>query len=848
MSEGMKEGIKPDEIDLSTDEMLKYYREFDPIEFKYGLDREETAKTAEEKEKWERYARIAEYESSLQFTNLTKKNYGDNYANLKLVYDQEEENREKLELMDLILNKIIGQYINIDGMERLFSETYIEFEWEMHLSADYKKHNMKFYRDHFFHQIRDAFMMDRFLGRLGFYEKIKKVLENEGESKISRYVHRCLVQQEYRDSDHYKELIKDTEDFYIRNLIYMASYMAALFHDIGYPEAYYMTTSRHIMDYIADLYTLNPGLSDSRRIYSLLQNSLLFRVVPFEKIEKRLNNTKKPEHGTLSAIVFLLHFYENGAIYRLPPYKSAAVELAAMAIFNHTNAYEILEKKDPDYYRPCFDMNPISYLLRICDDLQEWERVYFVISNKSNILFCNRCRTPIIRKKSIAEGDRYETAVYECNCKWRERHCDQSREQSICFSQAFDGQSRFPYRRIYNVSVCDRIHVTKLDNKLLLRLNYDGYKLLHIAYEDPTYAKFRIDELNHLKYLFEAQKDIPRIYLDYFVTSNPVLIKVELLRRYLLIHKAEIMDIKEIFYDGADREERFKKAIEQRMKACRRLFDDFSSHENLCRECSFCANFINALIRSAPGGEKADYSSCQNEVNIRCLSHLIRAGIDPAETSRGKLKESLPEKKGVRKLIDDRKLEYPDFQKLIEDCNGHKASIFYEETYKEMKEEGLELAERCPVLRLKEYMKRTFKQYVRLCVCQEISMENNREAIEGSDEFVKEQGRSMSKEYEMFPELQCLIEDCFLQFTRMYADISGRPFYPENYFKQFENGKRKESLFPAADKDSESEDYYYTALARYTDPERYVPLLRRKKDSYIDAFTDLYLFREMSRE
>ena len=86
--------------------------------------------------------------------------------------------------MELVSNKWISQYINIDGMERLFSETYIEFEWEMHLSADYKKHNMKFYRDHFFHQVKDTYMMYMLLKNHGFYEYARNILMNESESKV----------------------------------------------------------------------------------------------------------------------------------------------------------------------------------------------------------------------------------------------------------------------------------------------------------------------------------------------------------------------------------------------------------------------------------------------------------------------------------------------------------------------------------------------------------------------------------------------------------------------------------------------------------------------------------------
>ena len=241
----------------------------------------------ENNEEAKKYAKIVEYERSHQFSCLTKQNYADDYANLDLVYGEKENTLRNINLMELVSNKWISQYINIDGMERLFSETYIEFEWEMHLSADYKKHNMKFYRDHFFHQVKDTYMMYILLKDHGFYRCVRNILMNESESKVSRFVCRSLVQQKYYETEHVRELRSEETDpeFYIRNLIYMASFMAGLFHDIGYPEAYYMTTSRHIRDYIASIHELNSENSSMNRIYALLQNSLLFRVEPFEIIK-----------------------------------------------------------------------------------------------------------------------------------------------------------------------------------------------------------------------------------------------------------------------------------------------------------------------------------------------------------------------------------------------------------------------------------------------------------------------------------------------------------------------------------------------------------------------------------
>lgn len=724
-------------LEISTEKMLEYFEQFDPLDFKYNHRRGKKLS-----EDWEKYAKITEYEKSNQRASLTKKNYAEDYANLMLVYDEKEQNETNVRLLQLVSNKIIEQYINISGMERLFSETYIEFEWEMHLSADYKKHNMKFYRDHFIHQIRDAYMMVVMLDECGFYEKVREVLENESESKVSRFVHRSLIQHRYHENSKVAELRKDDKEFYIRNLIYMASFMAALFHDIGYPEAYYMTTNRHIVDYIASLHDLNAEGSNIKRIYSLLQNSLLFRVVPFKEIEQRIANEEKPDHGALSAIIFLLHFYENGAIYKLVPYKTAAIELAALAIYNHTNAYSLLGKKDYTAYRPCFSLNPISYLLRICDDLQEWDRVYFVISNQPNLLLCSKCKTPIIRKR---EEGRSSVARYTCNCKRAGKA-----KQKSAFFQAFDGSSGFSYRRIFNVSVCDKLEIQKLSEgkRLLIKLNYDPYKLLYVTYLNPSYAKYRIKELNLVKLLMENQKEIPQIYLDYLVTSNPVLIKVKLLEQY------------------------------------------FSA---------------DAPVR---GAASAAVVVPQDFADSKAVHDII--------------------KKNDTVLLDKCA---PVLKKFHSDT------------------------------RLHEYLKNALGLYIRLYQCLLIALKNNaaahtaKKASAGgmAEEFLKSEGRRLSEKYVGHPELRCLIEDCFLQFSRMYGDIAEIGFYPDNYFEQYSNGKRKQYLYSGTALEPlyryESEDYYYKAALRYMDSQNYEPLSGREEpEDYVDAYTDLYFFYLINEE
>lgn len=540
---------------FTTAKMLEFYAELDVLKFKYDFPVDINLVEEDRQIDWLSYNKIAEYEEAYQLSGLTKIDYANDAANYDFVYDQVEAREDHIRLLQMIRDKIITQYIGIDGIERLFSESYIEFEWEMHLSVDYKKHGLKFYRDHYFHQIRDAFMMHVLLQDYGFYENVKNILIDKSESKVSNYVHKMLLQQTFEQVGYADQLISSNDkEFYIRNLIYMASYMAALFHDIGYPEGYYITMSRRIKEYLPIVSCLNGMDYDLGAVRSSLENTLLFRLVPYDEIEERLTNKKKPDHGVLSAIIFLMHFYGNGAIYGLEPYKKAAVELAALAIYNHTNKYGIQGKDKKDAYRPCFHLNPLSYLLRICDDMQEWERIYFFLANGSNLLLCDKCHFPIKKIMKKGKSERDNRVCYTCACT-QEKGVDNS-----LFERFFDGEYQFHYRRIYNIQVCDSADIKAYKKSreelgsensengkietLVVRLNYNPHKLMHAAYLNPDYARHRINELNGLKKLLLTQSGMPRIYLDYVVTSNPILIKTlifeTLIKEYdILAHAGE---------------------------------------------------------------------------------------------------------------------------------------------------------------------------------------------------------------------------------------------------------------------------------------------------------------------
>lgn len=538
--------------------MKDFYKRFNPVVFKYGLSESDI----------EDYNILEDFENIYQFSDLTKTYYGETIKNIDLVYADKNRSDDIIELFSLISDKIIGRYLNIEGLEHLFSEKYIDFEWDMHMGIDYKKHKMKYYRDHFIHQIRNAYCIHKILDDNkggGILHYIKKVLKEPDKSKVSSYVYKCIQQQKVKgyfpgyDKNVFDFTKYNTDDFYYRNVIFMASYMAALFHDIGYPEVHNTLNQNRITEYIANIYNAETSGFDFTRLKALLQNSLLFRVVSFIEIRSRMED-EKPDHGVFSAIIFLLNFYENGVIESLEPYKRCALELAALAIYNHTNKYSYsFDTTENQYVRISFMLNPISYLLRICDDMQEWDRVYFELSKASNLIVCNNCRLPIIRNR--IEHERGNPYRYICGCMFEDN-------KKTPFDPVFEYDSNFRYRRIYNVIVCDKLVIYKGENYLKFYLNYSLAELLHIAYISPSYAIQRVKELNDLKKFFDYQFDLPALYIDYFVTANPILIKTQILKTWCnavgfnfdddpnfkaIINKNSIDDIrKEYFFKRAD--------------------------------------------------------------------------------------------------------------------------------------------------------------------------------------------------------------------------------------------------------------------------------------------------------
>lgn len=533
---------------LDRNSLSKFLASFDPINKKYAC--------VDKNLDFDLYKELYDFESARQFAYIFKREYDISYDNIKLIYNSSA--REANDIVNIYVNtrkKVIEQYLNIKGLEQLFSELFLEFEWDMHSSikVDESKHN--FYRDHFIHQIRVLFELDTMLDEFDYLDNIKAIILQNKNNKVCKYIKNqidleveriksnikeCqlwkeICSKEYStDTDFEKWLVQRILEIFIRQAIYVA----ALFHDIGYPIAHSIKVHKRIFDYAADIYTSSSFSNiDFQEIEKKLGKSLLFQIMKNDYIKCGFEEL---DHGTLSAIVFLLHFYENSSLITNTPLQVAVIEIAALAMYNHTLKYKIVGEENATYFRPVYKNNPISFLLRVADDVQEWDRVYFDFHKDKNFCFCDKCKTPII---NVVNNDN-ESYISICRgnygvaLKDNKKYCsydnglDFECKNNYLFSMFMD-ESELQTHSISIIKMCSSAVFEKMENitgtkKInFITLNYDPYLLLLRTVSKPNFSEFTCKDFRRLKVKLQGQIELG---IDYFLTSNPISLKVKILQ------------------------------------------------------------------------------------------------------------------------------------------------------------------------------------------------------------------------------------------------------------------------------------------------------------------------------
>lgn len=410
--------------------------------------------------------------------------------NLKLIYS----NDKAIKCMNMIndMQIIFNKYFKIMGLERLIATNYTDLEWSMVLEYNFEKSESQRTRDHFIHQFRNAFLGCTFLSNFGLDEKIVSCIKGK-QTQISYIINKVIENMKIKN-----ELKEDEEEHIYKEIIYKSYILSAIFHDIGYPISYFNRVSSQIHKFTPFYEMINCNIkTDFTKIKCLLADSMLLLTVDNDQIREKY---EKNDHGVFSAISFLLNFYSSGSIHSLSEVDRCIIELAAISIYKHTNKYN-------DDERMLFYDDPISYLLRLCDDLQEWSRLSLNIDNNNNFLRCNKCLGTM---RPQEDDEKQENVVYKCN------RC----------GITFEKITQIDYKKINYLEFGRGIVITpgENDDEINIKIEYDPYVQLELLTNDYLSVKYRNNDLKKIEKMLEFQKELPIINIKWELSNNPYLL------------------------------------------------------------------------------------------------------------------------------------------------------------------------------------------------------------------------------------------------------------------------------------------------------------------------------------
>lgn len=457
----------------------------------------------------------------INFSNLEKWCDVNDITNT-VYFDHNNQSIDYVNIIRCVVEKFINQYVDIENMDILFNHHFFNFEKMMH--EEYRDNEKPYYRDHYVHQVRNMYEMFLLLDDFSLYENlVKNQFDNNRE--IGKYL---LQSIENSKSGMYKHDIEDLKNFikkfkndeecsetYVDNylkhyIVYATVIVSALLHDIGYPLEFMGRVGDSFEEFLPMSELFFESKIDVSYIHDVLRTSLLFNIVPFKEIKERV---LKHNHGALSAIILLLFFYKSGQINSMSPVKRAVIELSGVVIYNHTMKYEFQTLKNEKLYQNIYIKNPISYLFRLCDDIQEWERIYYEITDKSNIFICPKCHMPMIRIENNKK-----VLQYKCKCE---------KVSGIRLNE-------FVYRRTMNAIACKEITIKQQNKNFLnIKIDYGLTELLQLSMYNSHYAYYRQKEMFSLRRSAMLQRDLPYIYINGIVSYNPIYLKIQILKKYM---------------------------------------------------------------------------------------------------------------------------------------------------------------------------------------------------------------------------------------------------------------------------------------------------------------------------
>ena len=209
---------------------------------------------------------------------------------IEFIYGSSEHSK-MAEVISLVYEKFIRDFLNIPHLDKLFNEKYFEYEWEMHSNLDAKNFGINFYRDHYFHQVRNLYEAYKFF-EIGDKALLKRVVEaiHRSDSSTARFCTETidaakvyfLGNTKYRTvfkklsktkSDDNKDEYESIEDYFenyaLSFIIRGAIYVAALTHDIGYPVAKHLQRTKQFTKFLSNT-AFNKNIFDFDNILIIL--------------------------------------------------------------------------------------------------------------------------------------------------------------------------------------------------------------------------------------------------------------------------------------------------------------------------------------------------------------------------------------------------------------------------------------------------------------------------------------------------------------------------------------------------------------------------------------------------
>lgn len=415
----------------------------------------------------------------------------------KKLFYKEQDAQQQICLLET-MQKFLHDYIGIEGLEELLINNYGVIENSIFLEHD-QYGNPAHIREHAKHQIKNAFLGSRLMLDYGYLSDMAKTIYSDA-SAVTKYLRaqaeNVLIEQFERQ--HSRPM--KTEDMEpvewtqkvlskLEEWSYEVFMVSSLLHDIGYPLEFYLRSARKLSDYPPYLKVLSPTIkADFAEIKAHLLGSQLFKLINHQEIRKKY---ERNDHGVLSAIGFLMHFYYGGRIFSLSREQKCILEMSAIAIYRHTDKFE-------EGFRMVYKKDPISYMVRLCDELQEWDRFKLLINDKHNYLRCENCWKILC----VDEGE------YKCpGC-----------------NRAYRKVTQIDNRKVNYICMCDELCLEKNDEKVKITIRFSPMKQLEILMDDYMAIIRSNKNLEKVKAFVTNQSFSPEIEIDFYVSNNPVML------------------------------------------------------------------------------------------------------------------------------------------------------------------------------------------------------------------------------------------------------------------------------------------------------------------------------------